>query len=155
MEKKRMKAWLTVTWALCIFAGIPANDAANEQDHRSLEPSNGSRSDSIVISTLQDAEKLAFQSNIDIANARVDIKMMAQRRLASESALLPQVTAGGNATDITNIPTTIIPGGLLPGYPGQTAVALGVQYGATATIQAKQKLFDASSIVALKTASAT
>lgn len=148
-----------VTTAVLTFLSFSPGFSGETKGSNPIGPASlsasGSSQDSVVIASLQAAEKLAFQANTDIANGRLDIEMMAERRRAATSVFLPQVTAAGSATDITNIPTTIIPGGLLPGYPTQTAIALGVQYGANGTIQAQQKLFDASSIIGLKAASAS
>jgi outer membrane protein TolC len=140
---------------ICTALGAGGTAALHREESGTFENPAAAPKDSVIITSLPEAERLAFQSNADMVNGRVDIKVMAERRRAALSDLLPQVTAGGSATDNTNIPTTIIPGGLLPGYPNQTAIALGVQYGANGNVQARQKLFDASSIIGLRAAHAS
>ena len=94
-----------------------------------------------VFRSLEDAWKYADAHNITILTAKYETEKARYARLASYSALLPQVNATGSYTDNIQLPVTIVPAGLFPGVPGG-AISFGQQFAYAAGVNAQLNILN-------------
>jgi outer membrane protein TolC len=95
----------------------------------------------------------AIQSNATVAGARYDVDIAATKVKEQIGGMLPQVDASTNYTDNLNLATTLLPGAMVGKTDGSMVpVQFGTQHNMNASLTVTQKLFDPTSIVALKAA---
>jgi outer membrane protein TolC len=103
--------------------------------------------------SVQEAQTLGLQNNINVKNARLDVSLSKKKVMETIAMGLPKINGEVNWQQFLEIPTTVVPANMfVPTAPeGQyTELQFGTEHNSTATLSASQLLFDGSYIVGLK-----
>ena len=103
--------------------------------------------------SVQEAQTLGLQNNINVKNARLDVSLAKKKVMETIAMGLPKINGEVNWQQFLEIPTTVVPANMfVPTAPeGQyTELQFGTEHNSTATLSASQLLFDGSYIVGLK-----
>lgn len=82
----------------------------------------------VVLRSVDDAWRYADEHNATIMDARYEVRKSGAAKTQSKLAFLPQINANASVTDNTNLPTTLVPVGILGPNPGSGDV-LAVKFG--------------------------
>ena len=103
--------------------------------------------------SVQEAQKLGLQNNVNIKNAKLEVKLAKKKVFETIGLGLPKINGEVNWQQFIEIPTTVVPANMfVPTAPeGEYAeLQFGTEHNSTATLSASQLLFDGSYIVGLK-----
>lgn len=100
--------------------------------------------------SVKEAQKFALENNLNVQNAKLDVKY-AEKVIWENTALgLPQVNSSINYNNNLNLQTTLLPGEIV-GRPGEDIeVQFGTQHNAMASISASQIVFSGPYIIGLQ-----
>jgi len=92
-----------------------------------------------------------MKNSVQVKNALLDVMYQEQENRELTGAALPKVSASGNLTDYTDIPTTLIPAEFEPGGVPGTFIPLqfGTKWTSSATVTLSQVLFDGQVFIGL------
>ncbi|MXV51200.1 TolC family protein [Pedobacter sp. HMF7647] len=99
---------------------------------------------------LQQCIDYAYEHQVSVKNAQLDIKKAEYKVKETIGIGLPQIDGTANFQDYLKLPTTLLPGEFV-GQPGTfIPVKFGVKYQSTVAFQATQLLFNGTYLVGLK-----
>jgi len=101
--------------------------------------------------TLDDAVQIAYENNISLRNARLDVQLSRKSKWEAITSGLPKADIGASWTDNLRLRTTLLPGDFF-GQPGvMIPVTFGTQYNADVNFTVSQLIFSGTWITYLKT----
>jgi len=91
-----------------------------------------------------------MKNSAQVKNALLDVLYQEQENRELTGAALPKISATGNLTDYTDIPTTLIPAEFFGGTPGTfEPLQFGTKWSSAATVTLSQVLFDGQVFIGL------
>lgn len=106
--------------------------------------------------SVYDAQQLGLTNNIEVKNARLDVKLAKKKVIETVAIGLPKINGEVNMQQFLEIPTTVIPANMFVASASAdefTELQFGTEYNSTSTLSASQLVFDGSYIVGLKASS--
>ncbi len=103
--------------------------------------------------SLQQAVDFAMKNQIQVQNAAYDEEIARQKVKETIGIGLPQINGSVSAQDFLKVPTSVIPAKAFNPYASDdeyVAVQFGIQYSATAGIEASQLVFSSDYLVGLQ-----
>ena len=105
--------------------------------------------------TLEEAIRYGIQHNPTLEGSRIDEQIVQAQIKEVRGSALPQVNLNGQFSDSYLLPQQLLPGEVFGGEPGTTIpVTFGVRYGAIATAEVSQTLFNKQLFTAIKSTKA-
>jgi len=101
--------------------------------------------------SLEDACKLAVDSNWQVINARIEIKRTHYQKLEAKSKLYPTLNAYSDLNYYYAIPKTMMPGEIF-GESGEIPIEIGMKYDWSSGFKASMPLVNLSNYTAIKLA---
>jgi len=101
--------------------------------------------------SLQGAIDYALKHNPNYLNSELDVQISYYKRKEFGASGFPQISGSADIKDFLEVPTSVVPGEFFGAPPGTLIpVKFGVQYNATAGIQASQLIFNSDFFMALQ-----
>jgi outer membrane protein TolC len=116
---------------------------------------SGTNSPAQTAFSLKQAQEYALKTNLNNANAEIDIKLARARKNEIQGIGYPQISGNFDVKDFIEIPTSLIPGAIF-GAPAGTfiPVQFGTRYQTTAGLQISQIIFSSDYLVGLQASKA-